>query len=540
MGESTPHFRMSRGRWRAVTALFVCLATVLVVSTYPVFNQMWDEPAHIAAGMEWLSRGRYTYEPQHPPLARVAAAIGPYLGGARTIGQTKIFDEGRALLGEGAHYRRMLTLARLGMLPFLWVMLGVCAVWGFRAAGPAGGALAVVFAATNPNLLAHAGVAGTDLAPAALAALALFAWMRWREEPTTHRALLFGASVGLAAAAKFSALVYLAPALLLGEGARWLMPRDAPTRGRLAVPWRHVLAGCGAAALVLWALYRFDVGHLEPGGVWVPAPALFRGVRPFLQHANGGHPAFLFGEVSQRGWWYYYLVALAVKTPLPLLTLAIVGAVESVRAARTERWTAVVPLAGAIAVLVVALGSHVDLGVRIVLTIYPFLAVLAARGTVAAWTRGGNPLAVGSRRTAIAVLVVIALVIPFRAWPDYVAYFNPVAGARPERILVDSNLDWGQDLYRLADTVRARRIDSVRVHYFGSSSLEAVGLTNARRLDPNERTTGWVAASETFLAGVWSDTSLRWLARRTPVARIGPSMRLYYIPPESTQVRATP
>ena len=242
MGGSTPHFRMSRGRWRAVTALFVCLATVLVVSTYPVFNQMWDEPAHIAAGMEWLSRGRYTYEPQHPPLARVAAAIGPYLGGARTIGQPKIFNEGRALLGEGAHYRRMLTLARLGMLPFLWVMLGVCAVWGLRAAGPAAGALAVVFAATNPNLLAHAGVAGTDLAPAALAALALFAWMRWREEPTTSRALLFGASVGLAAAAKFSALVYLAPALLLGEGARWLVPRDAPARDRLAVAWRHALA----------------------------------------------------------------------------------------------------------------------------------------------------------------------------------------------------------------------------------------------------------------------------------------------------------
>jgi hypothetical protein len=66
-----------------------------------------------------------------------------------------------------------------------------------------------------------------------------------------------------------------------------------------------------------------------------------------------------------------------------------------------------------------------------------------------------------------------------------------------------------------------------------------VGLTNARRLNRDERTTGWVAASETFLAGVWSDTSLRWLARRTPVARIGPSMRLYYIPPDSALDRLT-
>ena len=117
---------MSRGRWRAVTALVACLATLAVVSTYPVFSQMWDEPAHIAAGMEWLSRGRYTYEPQHPPLARVAAAVGPYLAGARTTGQPKLYGEGRALLGEGAHYHRMLTLARLGMLPFLWLTLGLC------------------------------------------------------------------------------------------------------------------------------------------------------------------------------------------------------------------------------------------------------------------------------------------------------------------------------------------------------------------------------------------------------------------------------
>jgi hypothetical protein len=174
-----------------------------------------------------------------------------------------------------------------------------------------------------------------------------------------------------------------------------------------------------------------------------------------------------------------------------------------------------------------------------VLTIYPFLAVLAARGVVTAWTRAGTSVALVLRRGAILALLAASLVIPVQSWPDYLAYFNPVAGARPERVLVDSNLDWGQDLYRLADTVRARHIDSVRVHYFGSSSLEAAGLPNARRLDPDERPTGWVAASETFLAGVWSDTSLRWLARRPPVARIGPSMRLYYITPDSAQTHSS-
>jgi len=209
----------------------------------------------------------------------------------------------------------------------------------------------------------------------------------------------------------------------------------------------------------------------------------------------------------------------------------VVGAVYAVRARHVEGWTALVPFAGLVGVLVPSLLSHVDLGVRIVLAVYPFAALLGARGAVSAWNAAGSPSSVAIRRVAIASLLVATAAIPVRSWPDYLAYFNPAAGARPERILVDSNLDWGQDLYRLADTVRARKIDSIRVHYFGSSNLSAVGLTNARRLNKDERTTGWVAASETFLAGVWSDTSLRWLARQTPVARIGPSMRLYYIQP---------
>jgi hypothetical protein len=521
---------MTRGRWRLVTALVASLATVAVVSTYPVFNQTWDEPATLATGMEWLSTGRYAYEAEHPPLARVAAALGPWLRGARSLGNHSMYDEGRALLGDGAHYRRTLFLARLGMLPFFWVMLAGCAAWGGRAGGPAGGALAALFVAANPNVLAHAGIAGTDLAPAALVVVALWAWMRWHERPSLARGAQLGLAAGLAATTKFSALAFLGLAIVFGEMLR-LVERRTTTDGAPARwPWRSALAALGAGALAVWALYRFDVGPVAPGGPIVPAPALFRGVGAFLAHGSAGHPAFLLGEVRTRGWWYYYPIVLAVKTPLPLLALAVAGGAYAVRARRDEGWPALVPLAGVAAVLLPALLSHVDLGVRIVLAVYPFVAVLAARGAVSAWRAGGGGAERAVRRSAVALLVLAIAVVPIRAWPDYLAYFNPAAGAHPERVLVDSNLDWGQDLYRLADTVRARRIDSVRVHYFGSANLSAVGLVNARRLGRDERTTGWVAASETFLAGVWSDTSLRWLARRRPVARIGPSMRLYFIP----------
>jgi hypothetical protein len=533
MPSATPRsFVMTRGRWRVATALVACLATLAVVATYPVFSQTWDEPATLAAGMEWLGTGTYHYEAQHPPLARVAAALLPYARGARSLGNHSMYDEGRALLGEGPQYRRTLFLARLGMLPFFWVLLVVCARWGARIGGSAGATLATLFAATNPNLLAHAGIAGTDLAPAAFVAAGAYAWMRWREGPTVVRAVVLGVVIGLAATTKFSALAFLGLAIALGEGVRWwTMTRYEAHSASRGLPWRSALVALGSAALAVWAVYRFHVGAMTPGGVPVPAPELFNGLVAFFTHGSGGHPAFLLGEVRLRGWWYYYLVVLAVKTPLPLLTLAVAGGAYAVRARRTEGWTAVVPMLGVVAVFVPALLSRVDLGVRIVLAAYPFLALLAARAVTTAWQSSGTRGQVRMRRFAVAALVAGTLVTPIRAWPDYLAYFNPVAGRHPERVLVDSNLDWGQDLYRLADTVRARGIDSIRVHYFGSSQLSSVGLTNARRLARDERTTGWVAASETFLAGVWSDTSLHWLARRTPVARIGPSMRLYYIPP---------
>jgi hypothetical protein len=121
-----------------------------------------------------------------------------------------------------------------------------------------------------------------------------------------------------------------------------------------------------------------------------------------------------------------------------------------------------------------------------------------------------------------------------RSYPDQLSYFNALAGDHPEHILVDSNLDWGQDLYRLRDTIVARGIqDTVRVAYFGTAALPAAGVPHARELGLHERATGWIAASETYLAGEWVGRAYMWLLAYEPVARIGPSMRLWYIPPES-------
>src|SRR5207249_504887 len=113
------------GRFGSTIALLaVILASGRIVATYSVFNHTFDEPAHIATGMEWLDKKTYTWEPQHPPLARILCALGPYLLGghthklpAKVITDSKdnLEHEGLAILYDGHKYDRTLAAARLGI-----------------------------------------------------------------------------------------------------------------------------------------------------------------------------------------------------------------------------------------------------------------------------------------------------------------------------------------------------------------------------------------------------------------------------------------
>jgi hypothetical protein len=508
---------------RLVALVAACCALLGVVSTYDEFNNMYDEPAHIAAGMEWLSRGQYQYDPQQPPLSRIPSALLPWLAGERSQGNQNMFVEGRRILGRGEHYERTLMLARLGQLPFLAILLATTWAWARRISDERTAAVAVVFAAANPNLLAHAGIAGTDIAPAALMPLALLAWVIWLERPGARASIAMGLAVAACGLAKFSAVAFwiVAATLVALMAARATPSRFFGLAGARQFGRPSVIAGL-AAALLTWAFYRFSFGPVRS---WtLPAPDFWSGLDLFFARGARGHPSFLLGEVRETGWWYFDLVVLAVKTPVPLLVFGALGAWLALRYRRELGVRALV--AGSAAVILVASLTRVDLGVRLLLALYPMLAILAALAVTWTWERAAR----ASNRFVVGAFMAWTVVDPIAVHPDHLAYFNVLAGPRPERILVDSNLDWGQDLYRLRQVTRAIGTDSLRIHYFGTAEFMAVGLERTRRLAPNERPTGWVAASETFYAGVWADTSLHWLRQHEPVARVGRSIRLYRIP----------
>jgi hypothetical protein len=519
----------------ALVAL-IALGLARIVSTYGTINSTSDEPAHVDAGMEVLQFGTYSYELQHPPLARIAVALGPFLAGLRervhrdvvSEGFMTVYQDGNEILYSRGQYWRNLSLARLGVLPFFVLLCAVTYAWARRWFSPNAGLWAVAILISTPPILGHAGLATLDLACAATVLTALYTFVLWLEVPGARHAIWFGAAVALAFLAKFSSLPFLGACCFVGL----FWKRPSPKEAALAA---------ATSFLLLWAGYGFTVGTLGPEWgphpkiesvlndlpilrpVWdaamltpLPFPKLLLGMRDVVRHNGLGHASYLFGEYRTTGWWYFFPVVLAVKTPIGLLALAAAGLWGLGN--WQQRATAIFPLA----ILAVCLPSQIDLGVRHILSLYPLLAILGG----AALCRFVRPV---SRLVAVG-LALFVMADSVRAHPDYMAYFNQFAGGQPERILAESDLDWGQDLDRLSRRLRELEAKEVSLKYFGSALLENAALPTYWDLDARKPVKGWVAISVHYLYLEHAhDGSFDWLKRYTPRKRVGKSIDLFYI-----------
>lgn len=541
---STATTRYSRVVGTAIAVCLTIIAAARVVATYRVFSATMDEPIHIAAGLEWLERGTFGFAGEHPPLGRVAAALGPYLDGVRLNGQQELEPAMRSVLFENGGYVHNLVLARFGMLAFFVLAIAGVLLWTKRLFGGPTALVAAALFTTTPTVLAHAGLATTDMPLLATMLWAVFALTAFVEWPTVARGAAVGLATGLALVAKMSALLFVPTALVtiliarIMFGPRLPTDRDAGSRTDAPVARRRVALGVALAGLiavlVVWSAYRFSVGNrfgsVIPGGIVVPAPDYFASIGALARHNTEGHAGYTLGEFSTRGWWYFFPFALSVKTPIPLLLLTLVGAVAVVRRAwATREWALVVPIGVAVALLLAAMPTAINIGVRHVLAIYPLLAMTAAYGCLWLW-RDARSRSVA--RGVATALVVWQAAASTRAHPDYLPYFNELAGRHPERFLLDSDLDWGQDLLRLADTVRVRQIRAITVAYYGSTDMRRV-LPAVAHFPPRDTpVTGWLAVSETYLSNPNPQfAEFRWMRALTPVARIGKSIKLFYVPP---------
>ena len=504
----------------------VAVLLVRIVLTYGVFNDTIDEQGHLRDGLDLLATGRNQAEAQHPPLARIFLAALPYYrGGLRREGET-LWNGGPWTRRELPYYWYTLSLARAGNLVFAVLALLIAWLWAGRLHGPRAAPVAGLLLVCCPNFLAHAGLATLDIAGAATVFAAAYCFWRWSEEPSWRWSMVSALAFALAVLAKFSALVFLPPLAV----AYFLLARP---QLRLA----PVAVFAVLTTVVVWAGYGFDVGPIAPSGHnylsaypmgpdsalarrvsrflgthTIPAPRLFQGLIDLGSHNQTGHPAYVLGRHSQTGWWYYFPVALAVKTTLPLLLLI------AIALWRVPRPKLLPPLLGVLVVLAVSMPGNINIGVRHILPVFLFCAVLASGLVVS-----------GPRLAGFVTVALIGwhVVESLHAHPDYLPYFNQIARGREERFLADSNLDWGQDLARLAGYVRDNNITSIQIKCSGFVDLPKLGIP----AKPFTGEPGWVAISANYRVGLRPHTeAVEWARARQPRARVGRSIWIYYEP----------
>ena len=555
----------------AKAALFaiIVVACVLVASTYQYFRHTWDEPEHLAAGMQLIDKNIYTYDQQHPPLARLAMAIGPYIFGAHSFGEPGPSgeQEGRDLLYRTGNYTLLLTLARIGMLPFLAVLLISTWLWAKRAHGTGAAFIAIILLIATPPILGHAGIAALDVPGAAMCMLAFYCMWRWLQSHSWEHALLTGIASGLAVATKLSALPFIGII-----GATWgifallnarALPKPITTVPRWAGQSLSVFCVAMVVAMFCYGYsfriivddvqyYNTALSYLFGKTGWahdvshtiarhLPMPVGFErlvwSIEALSKHNAEGHLSYLLGNFSNSGFRDFYVIALLTKTPIPLLILGTAGLLHMLWQLCSQdwrqRWVNAAPATAFVVLLLFcSFYSHINIGVRHVFVLYPLLCIAAAALVIKLWDQF-NSTAVRSAIVALILLQVSALVT---SYPDYLPYFNAFAGDHPEKILIDSDLDWGQDLKRLEIRLNELHVTKFGFVYRGSADVIGERLPGVWMVQPFNPATGWVAASIYARDTVSKGDAFGWLKQYQPVERIGKSIDLYYIPDGGTPV----
>jgi len=506
----------------------------------------FDEGVHLAAGYRYWQTGKFNLNVEHPPLQKLLSALPLLFVQPPLPADPKLLPDqsefARAFLYEGPiGADRLLLLGRWPTI-IMSILLAVSAAWaGRRYFGGPAGLVTVWFCALDPNLIAHGRYVTNDVASSLFYFIAVILWLNFLRAPARGRAILAALALGLALATKFSMLLLPLVFVLLLIG-QWLLQwRSWRTAGRGAAAFAGV---CLLALVVLLASYGPESWRTIRGrkigveaetiqGIALPPHTYLTGVRTLIDHNSSGHAAFLLGEVSEKGWWYYFPVVFAVKSSTATLALLLAAACVALwnisrlfqdRAATFLWMGLVVPPA---AYFGVTMTSHINLGVRHLLPIYPFLYLICA----ALLARALPVRAFG--------LVAISLMAAhagetFAAYPEFLGFFNRPSGgpkAGPNYLL-DSNVDWGQDLKKLKVYID-RNPGTVCLEYFGSPPPKYYGiqyeyLPRTWDKDDLERMDCVGAISVTLLRDLYiRPGSFEWLRKRSPIGVVGSSIYLY-------------
>jgi len=516
---------------RAAVLLCALLLTLMAVEMLAVIRQKSitvDEWVMIPAGYYHLTAGDFRPVNEHPPFAKILAATPLLMIGAQapTIAAAPHDDDYFAdklddfwhqnaarfdYLSFWARVPAILVTVLLGALVFVYARR----YWGARAA-----LFAVALFSLEPTVLAHGRVVQTDI-PSALGLLLFsFTFYEYLKAPNINRALWVGWTVGLAAVTKFS-MIALVPVVGLVLVILFIFaPRRGLKRAHVA---GHALAFALTAVLAVNAAYLFqhrqpdplyDVGvdevsstRLETGFYalrFILPTDFISGIEWQLDHTREGHQAGLLGMWSKHGWWYYFPVAFALKTPLPILLMSLAGLVWAlVRLRREPEGRLLVLVLPLVLFTCLLMLSTINIGVRYYLPAYPFFFILSGAMLDDLLRRAGHRAIFMS--LLVAALFCWVAIEAVRAYPDHMTYMNQLASRAPHWwYLSDSNVEWGDDVRDLALYLRSRGERRIGEAILNRPLLDMYGIESTPVFAPpgdKPEEVRYVAIGASFLNG---------------------------------------
>lgn len=504
----------------------------------------YDEPVHIAEGLDAWRNGRFQQYNDHPPLARLWCAL-PLLDKKWQI-EVQALPHGFRIDRIAPDPVSLAWRAR-AMNIVLGVMLGVL-LWSSAARffSVAAANFALALFAFSPSLIAHFSLATTDGAATLLIFATAWQVVLWRHDTGWKSVLLSGLVFGLLLLAKFSTV----PMFIMALGWTLVLTGKQVSLRPRSWNWAKTTAVLTVATVIVWAGYFFHVSHLSIRNgeltvqhphwsaqyvkpirsrlhltMAIPAGEFVAGFRDVALHNAHGQPAFFLGQVSPTGGWkLYYPIVILLKWPSLVLVLAATGIVLL---ARFRPWEPDLWIVASFPAVYfgLAIFAHFNLGERHVLPLYPFALLFAA----AVWESGAR---VRGTRMILIGLVILNAADALRAAPDYLAYFNAaVPQATSYRLLSDSNLDWGQGLLALRKYQQDHPQEQLSLAYFGSVDPAVYGI-QARALPEDEHATGTVVVSATQLSGQYLNnaSAYHWLLRYQPAEMLDRSMYVFQVP----------
>jgi hypothetical protein len=508
---------VKRNRLLVVTGLLLVMALQLVHVACAT-SATWDEPHHLFDGYTVWTKHDYRLNAEVPPLVKMVAAL-PLLGRSLQVPEnqgrsspTEAFLDGRSFVfGNGVPHT--LLPARLACIVFSlglgWlVYLAAAEMFGYGA-----GLFALALLAFDPNLLAHGALVTTDVASACLFLATLYASYRYAKRPAALRLLLTTLAAGCLLASKFTGVFVLPMLMVLLLAGPAFVRSWKVLRERLLA----LVVICFGAWVVLWAFYGFRYKAAPAGAEMNPTLSVYlermydKADAPRLAALAKHHvlpeayvwglentkqtefedTSYLWGKVYRHGNWWYFPMALLVKSTLPFLLLIALGAFAYPWDMRGKLEWAYLLVPAAI-YLAVAMRSDFDIGVRHLLPVYALLYVMA----------GGVALSLARRDPRWQVLLVALLcwqiLTSVRVAPAYMAYGNEAWGGpgAVHKYLSDANVDWGQQLLDVKKYIDEHHVTECWFAYFPDGAIQPQDYGVPCKRLPTTSTVWWLDLPE--------------------------------------------